>query len=76
MVSVCILGERRHGYVIRTYASINHSEADSSLFVTEKRKFLPGRDRMSDYDDDFMADDEDYDLEYSEDSNSGKWLSN
>jgi hypothetical protein len=27
---------------------------------------------MSDYDDDFMADDEDYDLEYSEDSNSGK----
>jgi len=25
---------------------------------------------MSDYDDDFMADDEDYDLEYSEDSNS------
>jgi hypothetical protein len=26
---------------------------------------------MSDYDDDFMADDEDYDLEYSEDSNSG-----
>jgi len=27
-------------------------------------------DRMSDYDDDFMAEDEDYDLEYSEDSNS------
>ena len=27
---------------------------------------------MSDYDDDFMADDEDYDLEYSEDSNSGQ----
>jgi len=26
--------------------------------------------RMSDYDDDFMAEDEDYDLEYSEDSNS------
>ena len=25
---------------------------------------------MSDYDDDFMAEDEDYDLEYSEDSNS------
>ena len=24
---------------------------------------------MSDYDDDFMAEDEDYDLEYSEDSN-------
>ena len=28
---------------------------------------------MSDFEDDFMADDEDYDLEYSEDSNSGKW---
>ena len=26
---------------------------------------------MSDFEDDFMADDEDYDLEYSEDSNSG-----
>ena len=25
--------------------------------------------KMSDYDDDFMAEDEDYDLEYSEDSN-------
>ena len=25
---------------------------------------------MSDYDDDFMGEDEDYDLEYSEDSNS------
>ena len=34
-----------------------------------------GRSTMSDYDDDFMADDEDYDLEYSEDSNSGKMLS-
>jgi len=27
-------------------------------------------EKMSDYDDDFMAEDEDYDLEYSEDSNS------
>ena len=27
---------------------------------------------MSDFEDDFMADDEDYDLEYSEDSNSGE----
>ena len=31
--------------------------------------------KMSDYDDDFMADDEDYDLEYSEDSNSGMFIS-
>ena len=28
-----------------------------------------GGPSMSDYDDDFMAEDEDYDLEYSEDSN-------
>jgi hypothetical protein len=63
----------------KTLCKYCNSEADLSALVTDKVKIYikkerrgEGEDRMSDYDDDFMADDEDYDLEYSEDSNSGK----
>ena len=61
-----------HAYFagLQTTENNDISTVTLNIYIYKKSRYKIYR-IMSDYGDDFMADDEDYDLEYSEDSNSG-----